>query len=162
MSLLLEHDDLKKARRALMIASVIAITLQYTVMTSSTLKILNLEFVVSIDQLVISGRLIVLYLLYNFLMRLFVDKKVEILSRLKELSRALGPISVGSKSMGLPKAETVVSNLKADFQRIIRDRSKLVFDFNLVIDVITPVFIALLALSEPMLRLAEKIVGFFL
>lgn len=69
MSALLEHDDIKKSRRALIISSVVVIALHYVQLKTDYIEILKLQVVVSKDSLVVAAKLSTAYLLYIFILR---------------------------------------------------------------------------------------------
>lgn len=66
MSVLLEHDDIIKSRRALIISSVVVIALYYVKLESEYIEILKLKVAVSKDSLIIAAKFSTVYLLYIF------------------------------------------------------------------------------------------------
>ena len=66
MSVLLEHDNIIKSRRALIISSVVVISLHYVQLNSNEIEIFKLQVAVSKGSLIIAAKLSTLYLLYIF------------------------------------------------------------------------------------------------
>jgi hypothetical protein len=93
MSVLLEHDDFKKSRKALITTSVLTIALSYIVLGSNELEIFKLKILVNKETIILAGKISVLYLLFNYAYFFSVrryDAILKLLERTRQKSEEIG------------------------------------------------------------------------
>lgn len=172
MSVLLEHDDVAKSRRALIISSVVVIALYYVqfVSTEPEIEIFNLKIAVSKDSLIIAAKLSTAYLLYIFILQVFKSTSEKLVKgredRLNGLSEKAAVSEFQENYDASIRRNREMGEAVSDFEEHLADikagvslgRLKLIDEMSRIkvighiveflVDVAPPLIIALVALTN--------------
>lgn len=180
MSIFLEHDDLKKSRRALLAVSFLVISLDYIELKSNTLTLLGLSVSVYKENLIVAGKWAVIYLLVvlvvhfvDFISRALIERSDRMIDSYREGLLKLSDRSGGAiteKELELLFENPIKRGIYHNFlgmrakelkdaieimEKVDHQRARVIVVSSLIRDALIPLLVAFMALTHFHRRLAD-------